>query len=208
MLIFISYAYSQECLGTRESCCSSLDCQDYCADNFTRKYAGVCRVKGEPCVYATQFCEYGCENGTCKSPCAAKFLDEYRCEGNWVQRAYQHPDCSISWKYYEYCTYGCLNGTCKGLCTPGFLDEYKCEGSSRYRKYQDENCTITWKFWEDCLYGCLNGTCLAENITEIPEEGEEKEGGKVNLEILLILIGLVAIIFFLFKTFKPKRRKK
>lgn len=39
--------------------------------------------------------------------CTAKWLDDYRCSGDWRQRLYQHGDCSTSWENYEYQTYGC-----------------------------------------------------------------------------------------------------
>ncbi|MEM5766132.1 MAG: hypothetical protein QW423_00620 [Candidatus Aenigmatarchaeota archaeon] len=44
--------------------------------------------------------------------CAAKFFDEFKCNGNWKLQLYQYSDCSTSWVHVEYCKYGCSNGAC------------------------------------------------------------------------------------------------
>jgi hypothetical protein len=46
--------------------------------------------------------------------CQAKYMEEYRCSGNWVQRKYQYSDCSTAWVNSEYCSSGCSGGACIG----------------------------------------------------------------------------------------------
>lgn len=47
--------------------------------------------------------------------CDAKYLDNYRCYGNYVQQQYQSSSCLITWKSIQYCYYGCNldTSTCK-----------------------------------------------------------------------------------------------
>ena len=44
--------------------------------------------------------------------CTAKFLNEYKCSGNWRLQLYQYQDCSKAWVHVEYCSYGCYGGVC------------------------------------------------------------------------------------------------
>ncbi|MEM5853306.1 MAG: PEGA domain-containing protein [Candidatus Aenigmatarchaeota archaeon] len=44
--------------------------------------------------------------------CVAKFLDEFKCSGNWKLQLYQYSDCSKSWVHVEYCGFGCKDGAC------------------------------------------------------------------------------------------------
>ncbi|MEM5829859.1 MAG: PEGA domain-containing protein [Candidatus Aenigmatarchaeota archaeon] len=60
---------------------------------------------------------YTCQAGYCMKistppTCEARYLNEFKCFGNWVQRKYIYSDCSISWRNWEYCSYGCSDGTC------------------------------------------------------------------------------------------------
>lgn len=47
------------------------------------------------------------------SPCDSKWLDSYKCSGNWVQRLYRESDCDTVWRSWKHCTYGCSGG---GVC--------------------------------------------------------------------------------------------
>ncbi|MEM5834653.1 MAG: PEGA domain-containing protein [Candidatus Aenigmatarchaeota archaeon] len=44
--------------------------------------------------------------------CTARFLEEFKCDGNWRMQLYQYSDCSVGWGYVNYCSYGCKNGEC------------------------------------------------------------------------------------------------
>ncbi|MEM5836673.1 MAG: hypothetical protein QW058_02910 [Candidatus Aenigmatarchaeota archaeon] len=44
--------------------------------------------------------------------CGAKFLDEFKCSGNWKLQLYRYSDCSTAWVYVEYCGAGCSEGAC------------------------------------------------------------------------------------------------
>ncbi len=59
--------------------------------------------------------EYTCPTTTTTTTtiyCEPRWLDEYRCYGNWRQRRYLEEDCDKVWKNWEYCDYGCENGEC------------------------------------------------------------------------------------------------
>lgn len=160
-----------QCNGTRSSCCSSLDCTDYCSDSFARKYAGVCRVTGAACIYSTQFCQYGCSNGVCNIGCQVGYVDNYTCSGDWIQRQYRHSDCTFSWENYQYCTSGCANGKCNSSNSPCSGTRDSCCSSidctdycsdSFTRKYSGL-CRVTGSpcvySSQYCEYGCSNGVC-------------------------------------------------
>ncbi|MEM0333041.1 MAG: hypothetical protein QXX30_01065 [Candidatus Aenigmatarchaeota archaeon] len=47
--------------------------------------------------------------------CMARYLDEYRCVENKLQRKYLLQNCSITWMDWEMCELGCLNNYCVNL---------------------------------------------------------------------------------------------
>ncbi|MEM5879324.1 MAG: hypothetical protein QXU74_02415 [Candidatus Aenigmatarchaeota archaeon] len=47
-----------------------------------------------------------------ETKCVAKFLNEFKCSGNWKLQLYRYSDCSTAWVYVEYCSVGCSNGSC------------------------------------------------------------------------------------------------
>jgi hypothetical protein len=47
-----------------------------------------------------------------KEKCVAKFLNEFKCQGNWKLQLYRYSDCSTAWVYVEYCSAGCSSGKC------------------------------------------------------------------------------------------------
>jgi len=101
-----------------------------------------CRCIWQPCLKKTKKCEN-------------KYLEEYRCSGDWSERKLQYSDCSFVWVLWEACEHGCGDdGKCKSTspCTIGF----KCK-DSYHRGYQKSNCS--WDFIEYCKYGCVNGEC-------------------------------------------------
>jgi hypothetical protein len=48
--------------------------------------------------------------------CSSKWLDEYRCHDDTLQREYRDSDCDIEWKDYKECEYGCDDGRCEDRC--------------------------------------------------------------------------------------------
>jgi hypothetical protein len=68
-------------------------------------------------IKITTHCPYVEEESICdgiRAPtCSEGYTGRYRCSGNWLQREYQHYNCSLSWENYEYCSSGCENNTCK-----------------------------------------------------------------------------------------------
>ena|GEM_PF-2105252 len=96
---------------------------------------------------------------TCTEICNAGWLDEYRCQGDWVQRLYQFTDCSTEWRNYEECEYGCEDGECIEGCDPGYTNNTRCNGNWLQREWQDEDCSTEWRNSEYCVYGCYNGAC-------------------------------------------------
>lgn len=193
LLVLYPRQATAQCLGTKDSCCSSLDCADYCSDSFYRKYSGLCRVTGTPCVYSIQFCEYGCENGACKVGCEVGYVDNYTCSGDWVQRQYRHSDCTFSWENYNYCNYGCNNGACNPIC-PQPLNEYKCVGSDLYQKYQACDRTYDWNVSQHCDYGCFNNACLASPPGPSEIIGSDTAGTAIKIVAVIVVIVLIYFI--------------
>ena len=123
--------------------------------------------------------------------CTPKWLDEYRCEGDYLQRNYQYGDCSKEWKPYEYCDYGCENAPtphCEEApsCTIGAkckddvcseIGKY-CQGNQVFRTMScktyvyDTTCVCVvgqpyekQEYVKTCDYGCENGACLGPTTT-------------------------------------------
>lgn len=112
--------------------------------------------------------------------CEYKYLDEYRCEGNNVQREYQYSDCSFDWFYSEFCVYGCENGKCKDCYdsdggkdyyTKGYIihndgtKEYDECSTGAYEDYVWEHYCVSGGFGQlnyKCPYGCTDGKCNLE----------------------------------------------
>lgn len=44
--------------------------------------------------------------------CEAKYLEEYKCSGDWLMRKYQNANCTTNWKFYQLCDYRCENSKC------------------------------------------------------------------------------------------------
>jgi len=65
--------------------------------------------------------------------CTAKWLDEYRCSNNVVQRKYQNSDCSTVWKDWENCDEkdGCYDTT--------YRDYYCSDGKCVYKEYPNDS---------------------------------------------------------------------
>ncbi len=107
--------------------------------------------------------------------CEYKYLDEYRCNGESVEKKRQNFDCSTDWIYGWKCYYGCEDGGCidkpvqdqeeTEICEVGYLEEYKCNDKWRQRKWQYLLCSTEWKNFEYCSYGCNNSKCNSK-----PEE--------------------------------------
>jgi hypothetical protein len=74
-----------------------------------------------------------------KEKCVAKFLNEFKCQGNWKLQLYRYSDCSTAWVYVEYCSAGCSDGKCLPEPTitttttlPSELKEEKITGLAIY----------------------------------------------------------------------------
>lgn len=44
--------------------------------------------------------------------CAAGYLNNFQCVGNWKQQLYQFSDCRTEWRNVLFCDYGCSAGQC------------------------------------------------------------------------------------------------
>lgn len=44
--------------------------------------------------------------------CLSGYLQEFRCNGKYIQQKYQSSTCATSWKNKQYCTYGCSDNQC------------------------------------------------------------------------------------------------
>ncbi len=52
-------------------------------------------------------------NAYWRSPyCNPQYMENYRCNGNWLQRLKQNTDCSNSWEDWQYCKYSCSGTQC------------------------------------------------------------------------------------------------
>lgn len=137
-------------------------------------------------------CYYGCETGECKEKpeeetkiCNYGYLEEYKCDGDDIQKKYQHSNCSFSWVFNELCSYGCENAKCKpcedtdngkDYYTKGYIyysvkgkvyDE--CDTNAGYENYLIEyycqNSKLDLEYYK-CPHGCSDGKCVDKS----PEE--------------------------------------
>ncbi len=111
--------------------------------------------------------------------CDWGYSDEYKCDGNVIQRKWISSDCSFDWIDNYHCLYGCGNGECIGSCsdTDGGKDYY-IKGYIDYGDWKEyDECD---KYNEDylievycdaggskiesykCPYGCFDGKCNSE----------------------------------------------
>lgn len=80
--------------------------EEYCYNCQTTCGDGACN-----CGENTTTCRRDCGTGTC----TARYLHEYRCVGDYLQRKVVFNDCSTDWRNVEDCVYGCRDGACKPL---------------------------------------------------------------------------------------------
>jgi len=101
------------------------------------------------------YCQYGCQNGECKSPTCTP---DWKCKSASV-RAYQNADCS--WGAESHCTHGCENGQCK---SPTCTKDWKCK-DPHHKAFQQRDCS--WRPGSEtyCEYGCKDGACKAPSCT-------------------------------------------
>lgn len=131
-----------------------------------------------------EYCEYGCENETCKPAEGCKSHAEYKCYGEHV---YWFDSCGHKQEKKEYCQYGCELGFCKNKTIEECYDsdggkDYHVKGYVVYdedKKWDTcENdkiinevyccdgleasviCTTTY----ECPYKCENGVCINQTI--------------------------------------------
>lgn len=58
--------------------------------------------------------------------CSRVFLDEYRCNGNWLEQKYTLSDCSQNWKKIILCENGCDNNA----CLPSHQNQTSCNSDA------------------------------------------------------------------------------
>jgi beta propeller repeat protein len=74
--------------------------------------------KGKKVKYKTVTCKNGCSDGACRrkfvgvKSCNYAWTDEYRCEGDKLQRAWTTSRCDKKWSKRQKCEYGCSNNKC------------------------------------------------------------------------------------------------
>jgi hypothetical protein len=91
--------------------------------------------------------------------CIAKYLDDYTCSGNWMQRRYQYNDCSTNWMNFEYYPSGCQGGYYSGGSCGVSIRRFEYQtsviaGNSAYVTLEASNTanrqeTITLSLWVD-----------------------------------------------------------
>lgn len=104
------------------SCDGSIDPTVYVPGQSSRSFTCSARVY-EAGNYEVKVSYTGCDKSGVaysgvfsvrekEAKCVAKFLEEFKCSGNWKLQLYRYSDCSTGWVYVEYCGYGCLSGNC------------------------------------------------------------------------------------------------
>jgi hypothetical protein len=108
--------------------------------------------------------------------CTSRYLNDYRCDGDVVQRKYRYSDCDTAWRDWEDCEYDCY----RGYCTDDYYD-YNYYNDYRYR-YDYNRCSAGWECTDSnhkayqysdcswgqsysCQYGCSNGACRSQPYT-------------------------------------------
>lgn len=149
---------------------SGFEGQDYCDYTYTRYM--ICQDgqwvvedvnSGEYCyncdTCGDDVCNCGETSESCWSDCGnictPKYLDTYRCNGDWKQRLYINYNCDYEWRDVERCQYDCVNGECvydPDDCTSG----WKCQ-DWYHKGYQRSDCS--WTSVTYCQDGCENGYC-------------------------------------------------
>ena len=123
---------SQRYLVCQDGCWLTLaqNTADYCFNCGT----GICGDGIVNCGETVQSCpeDYTCERG---------YLDNYKCDGDWLQREYQYEDCSTKWKDYERCRYGCSSGECESRDK-----ECRLRMDYDYESYVNEDSDIVYVF--------------------------------------------------------------
>lgn len=160
--------YGLECgYGTKEK---EQEYRDYTCIGLTCSYV-VTQKRWVSIGECYQSCAsgYTCQAGYCIKvttttlpTCSPRYLDEFKCYGNWVQRKYLFSDCSTAWVNWEYCIYGCSEGACSWVpkCKEGYLDNFRCNGNWVQREYMYSDCSTSWRNLEYCEYGCSSGICM------------------------------------------------
>jgi hypothetical protein len=113
-----------------------------------------------------------------KAKCEAKFLNEFKCDGNWKLQLYRYSDCSTAWVYVEYCAAGCCNGKCLPELTTT-TTTLPAEGKAE--EWEKEKVITGLIFLSDQVKAAL---------------------------LLLILLLVILIIIWLWKSGKFKKRDK
>jgi hypothetical protein len=83
----------------------------------------------DPTIYSSVF------NVKPYPACAAGYLNNFQCLGNWKQQLYQFADCRTEWRNVLYCEHGCSEGKCleapkhgiPEISTEGEYTVYRCE---------------------------------------------------------------------------------
>jgi len=127
--------------------------ESICLSSFTLWKSGDCSVRNP--IY----CDFGCENGICKTPPS--------CTPGWIckdsgTKHYKNVDCTYT--SLTTCANGCENGQCKQkTCTAGWF----CEVGKR--GYLNADCSKTMS--NDCLYGCDAGGTRCRTEEECIRDG-------------------------------------
>lgn len=162
----------------------------HCASSGQISYE-KCRSDGSGWDIITESCPSGkvCESGYCVQECAGGYTDEYKCSGGWMQREYQHSDCTTEWVNYQFCNDGCSGGYCLSapLCSEGYLDQFRCSGDWKQREYVYSDCTIEWRNYEYCDNYCSADHCVYESECNIAVDASTPDdiraGGTVSSTI-------------------------
>jgi hypothetical protein len=140
--------------------------------------------KGKKVKYKTVTCKNGCSDGACRrkfvgvKSCNYAWTDEYRCEGDKLQRAWTTSRCDKKWSKRQKCEYGCSNDTCNpepavgnsDCPARGFVPETSCNGNVLVNK-SGAVCGNSVLNTQDCTtYGgeCLEASAFGvspENVT-------------------------------------------
>lgn len=128
------------------------------------------------------------------------FLEEYRCDGDYIQQKYKASNGSLHWLFFELCTFGCENVKCKpcydsdggkDYYTKGYL-YYSTKGkvydecykggpvlTEMYCKSEDIETENLGMDVYTCPNGCSDGRCTSGTTSGTQEIPRYEIGGEL-----------------------------
>lgn len=104
------------------------------------------------------------------STCTVVTLNEYRCNGDWLQKKRRNADCSLDWVNWQLCNYGCSNNACQtqeslGYWSVDIYNEFPPFTVTATGYCPTETCSIDW---DDTTISTVSGNfTITHTFTQV-----------------------------------------